>query len=237
MKLLVSIHDVSPANRAAVLELWTMCRARGITPALFVVPNWHGEWPLPEYPDFVAWLRGCASVGAEIFLHGERHDEQGSVRTLAGRVRAFGVTDSEGEFLSLNEDEVRQRIARGLDVLRGCGLQPIGFVPPAWLASHAWRRIVVEAGLSISEDVESVYLHGRATRLQTPVTRWSTRTGLRAFLSEIVAEIRWLRGSSAPLIRVALHPDDLSSRRVRASIGRTLTHWLEHHHPWGYAML
>ena len=52
MKLLVSIHDVTPALERDVRALWDLCAERGITPALFVVPNWHGQWPLDEFPRF-----------------------------------------------------------------------------------------------------------------------------------------------------------------------------------------
>ena len=49
MKLLVAIHDVTPAHAAAVERLWHICTHRGVLPALFVVPNWHGEWPLEDF--------------------------------------------------------------------------------------------------------------------------------------------------------------------------------------------
>lgn len=237
MKLIVSIHDVTPANRAAVLELWAMCRAQGVTPALFVVPNWHGEWPLSAHQDFVSWLKGCSAMGAEIFLHGERHDEQGSTRSLHDHFRAFGVTDTEGEFLSLSHEEMRTRIVRGLEALRACGLEPSGFVPPAWLGPKDWHQVVTSMGFSMSEDVSSIHLHGIATHVPTPVIRWSTRTPLRALLSVLVAEVRWRKAPQTPLMRIALHPDDLTSPRVRASIVRTLGRWLEQHHPWNYATL
>ncbi|MEP6619540.1 MAG: polysaccharide deacetylase family protein [bacterium] len=237
MKLLVSIHDVSPASEAAVLELWRLCRARDITPALLVVPNWHGQWPLSEYPAFVAWLHEASGLGAEVFLHGERHDERGSQRTFADRVRAFGVTDSEGEFLSLSRGEALCRMERGLKALRACGLEPAGFVPPAWLGPPGWSALVRACGLRFSEDAEFVHLHERATRLATPVTRWSARTRLRAALSASVADLRWRRDPHAPLMRVALHPNDLTSHDVRASIEQTLSRWLRRHHPWHYATL
>ena len=73
--LLVSIHDVTPALDERVRTLWAMCRERGVTPALLVVPNWHGEWPLEQSPAFVQWVRECAADGADVLLHGERHDD------------------------------------------------------------------------------------------------------------------------------------------------------------------
>ena len=102
MSLLVSIHDVTPALAGGVERLWARCAARNGRPALLVVPDWHGEWPLERYPEFVAWLRARAAEGAEIVLHGERHDEVGLPRGLADELRAWGRTAGEGEFLTLD---------------------------------------------------------------------------------------------------------------------------------------
>ena len=94
MTLLVSIHDVAPPNLAAVQRLWKLCRDAGVVPALLVVPDWHGTAPIERDAAFLSWLRGAASEGAEIILHGERHDEAGRSRALADetpRRRANGA--------------------------------------------------------------------------------------------------------------------------------------------------
>src|SRR3712207_5281558 len=132
--LLVSIHDVTPAFASRVFQLWDLCSSQGVTPALLVVPNWHGAWPLEGYPDFVEWIRSRAASDAEVVLHGERHDEVGLPRSLTDAWRAWGNTDGEGEFLSLDAPAARQRLCRGLERLRQLGLEPTGFVAPAWLS-------------------------------------------------------------------------------------------------------
>ncbi len=237
MKLLVAIHDVSPANCDAVKELWRIARTRSITPALLVVPNWHGEWPLREFPEFVAWTRARADEGADVFLHGERHDEVGSTRTLRDNIRALGRTDAEAEFLTLEGEAIRSRVQRGLESLFACGIHPIGFVPPAWLARPGWSTEMWPFGFRVSEDDGSVYLHERGTRIAAPVTRWSTRTPLRARLSSFVADTRWRADPLARLMRIALHPSDLASSEVCQSIGRTLDRWLATHQPFSYRAL
>src|SRR5262245_54294562 len=133
MKFLVAIHDVSPVFARSIETLWDMSVSRGVTPALFVVPSWHGQWHIEDDPRFCGWLRRCAAKGAEIFLHGERHDEVGSPRGTWDHVRAWGRTDREGEFLTLPRLVARNRISRGLRRLRKLGLDPVGFVAPAWL--------------------------------------------------------------------------------------------------------
>lgn len=238
MKLLVSIHDVTPAHASSVQRIWSHCMSIGVRPALLVVPNWHGQWPLDDYRVFVDWVRDCERVaGAEVFLHGERHDEYATRRAFAESVRAFGRTAREAEFLTLRYDRARDRIARGLRLLRRLGLSPIGFVPPAWLAHRDCRSAVTDCGLAISEDDASVSLHARGVRLASPVIRWSTRTPLRARASTIVAQTARVRLRSSWLVRIALHPHDIEHAETWSSVRATLDHWLGIRRPWRYGAL
>ncbi len=235
--LLVSIHDVTPALAGNVTALWELCRQHGIVPALLVVPNWHGDWPLEAHPEFVAWVRGCAAEGAEVFLHGERHDEVGLPRGWRDTWRAWGKTAREGEFLTLEEPAARARIDRGVALLHRLGLPPVGFVPPAWLARESCVRAVSAAGLQFSEDDASITLHAPGKRLPSPVVRWSGRTPMRARGSALVATARWRLQHDAPHIRIALHPSDLDHPVTARSIARWLARWATARTPSRYADL
>jgi uncharacterized protein len=235
--LLVSIHDVSPAQAAAVTQLWTICATRGVKPALLVVPDWHGEWPLESHPDFVAWLRARSEEGVEIVLHGERHDELGTTRNLKDQFRAWGKTDREGEFLSLDQAAAQERVCRGLSRLRKLGLDPKGFVPPAWLAGEGTFRAVSAAGLSFSEDDRSIRIFPSGKRVRSPVVRWSGRTALRARGSIAIAALRTVFQRRARFPRIALHPRDLDRPALARSVEWTLEHWLQRHPAGRYADL
>lgn len=234
-RLLVSIHDVTPAHDAAVRALWALCREHRVTPALLVVPDWHGRWPLAKSPAFVAWVRGRVTQGAEVMLHGERHDERGLRRGPVDALRAFGRTDGEGEFLTLRRAAAEDRIARGLALLRALDLAPVGFVPPAWLM----RRDTVDAarvlGLRVTEDDGAVHDLRRARRLPSPAVRWSGRGVLRAHLSARVADARWRWQRDAELVRVALHPGDLAHPATAASVAEHLSRWAMDRHVVRYA--
>jgi uncharacterized protein len=235
--LLVSIHDVSPAQERNVIRLWDLCRNRGITPALLVVPNWHGEWPLEAHPRFIAWVRARAEDGAEIVLHGERHDEFGLPRRLADHWRAWGKTDREGEFLTLDAPAAQARVARALERLRQVGLKPTGFVPPAWLAREAAYEAAAAAGLGFSEDDRCVRLLPSGRRVRSPVVRWSARSPSRAWGSVAVAAARSLLQQGTRWPRIALHPRDLDQVATARSIGHTLDRWLRKHRVGRYADL
>lgn len=225
-ELLVTIHDVTPALAPRVDALWRLCRSRGVVPGLLVVPDWHGEAAIESDAAFVAWLRARASDGAEIFLHGERHDEVGLPRTFGDGLRAFGKTNREGEFLTLDYDGARARIDRGVARLRALGLDPVGFVPPAWLAKPATHAAVRDAGLFVSEDDGAVYLHSPAKAVRSPVVRWSGRGAVRAYGSVLFERTRWWLQRGAPVMRIALHPGDLAHPATAASLERGLDAWL-----------
>lgn len=235
--LVVSIHDVTPALAGAVARLWDLCVERGVTPALLVVPNWHGDWPLQEHPRFVEWLRARAAEGAEIALHGERHDEVGLPRRPVDQWRAWGRTNGEGEFLTLDATSARQRLGRGLELLRQLGLPVTGFVPPAWLAREVTYQAAAAAGLAFSEDDRSVRLLPLSIRVRSPVVRWSARTSARAWGSLAVAGARFLLQRRSTFPRIALHPGDLDHPATARSVGPTLERWLGSHSPGSYADL
>lgn len=194
-------------------------------PGLLVVPDWHGVAPVERDAAFCEWLRECAEQGAEILLHGERHDEVGLPRTWRDAVRAFGRTNREGEFLTLGYTAARDRIDRGLERLRTVGLEPVGFVPPAWLCRAETHEAVRDAGLAVSEDFGAIYLHARNAVVRSPVVVWSARGALRAWGSVAVARTRWLAQRRADVVRIALHPSDLGHPATAGSVARALASW------------
>ena len=236
MTLLVSIHDVAPPNLIAVRRLWLLCRDAGVVPALLVVPDWHGTAPIERDVDFLAWLRKAVADGAELLLHGERHDEVGRPRTLIDTLRAAGKTAWEGECLTLNAPELEALVARGLARLRALGFSSHGFVPPAWLMRTDARPGIFATGVAFTEDAGAIYLaDGR--RIVTSALRWSTRTAFRARASVLVAEWRWRRQRRAPVMRIALHPADLNNPGVARSVQQALAQWTTGHTPCSYASL
>lgn len=226
MSVLLTIHDVTPAWTQQVQALWDLCRERGATPGLLVVPNWHGSWPLRDAPAYVRWVHARAAEGAELFLHGERHDEVGLPRTWRDSQRAFGRTNREGEFLTLDHDAAFERIGRGLALFRDLELAPIGFVPPAWLCRDGTHTACAQHGLAVLEDDAAIYLLQEQVTLESPVLRWSGRTDVRARGSALQAAWRWRTQHDAPHFRIALHPMDLEHPITRQSVVDELDRWL-----------
>lgn len=208
-----------------------------MVPGLLVVPDWHGVAPVERDAAFCEWVRECAERGAEVFLHGERHDEVGSPRTWRDSLRALGRTDREGEFLTLGYTAARDRIDRGLERLRTIGLEPVGFVPPAWLCRAETHEAVRDAGLAVSEDFGAIHVHARNAVVRSPVVVWSARTSVRARGSAAVARVRWWAQRGADVVRIALHPGDLDHPVTRRSLARALDSWRRVRAPARYGAL
>lgn len=233
-QLLVAIHDVAPPFAEECAALWDLCLAHEVVPALFVVPEWHGRFPIEADAPFVRWVTACVRQGADCFLHGHRHDEVGTPRDWRAQWAALGRTDGEGEFVALSADGSAERIAAGRARLTAVGLAPIGFVAPAWLASRAVHQAAARCGLPLTEDADGVRSCRTGQLLPAPAVRWSTRTRWRATLSPVVA--RWRRAAHrrAPLARLALHPRDLHEPGVARSLRDALHWWCDRRRPLAY---
>ena len=75
--LLISVHDVTPAHAAQLDRVFALLAEFDVRQvALLVVPDWHGAWPLAQAGAFTDRLRALREDGAEMLLHGLRHDER-----------------------------------------------------------------------------------------------------------------------------------------------------------------
>jgi len=237
-RLLVAIHDVSPAHAARVGAACDLLARYGVDRyALFVVPDWHGGWPLDRHPEFTARLRTLAADGAEIFLHGFRHDEVGLRRSIVQRVRAFGRTAGEAEFLNLDRDAAAGRIDEGLAVLEREGLTAVGFVPPAWFHGAALSDVLISRGLDLTEDAWTVWSVTRGRRWRAPAVRWSTRATYRALAGAAIARMRRPVDRMRRVVRLAIHPPDVDHPVVARSLERALHSLVDRRHPTSYRAL
>jgi len=220
---LVAIHDVTPAHDERVRRIMQLLAECGVDQyAMLVVPQWHGAWEVPQHPDFARLLQERAAAGAEIFLHGLRHDEVGIPRAWRHHLQAYGRTRGEGEFMALSPAEAGARLDRGLEVLRQSGLNPVGFVPPAWLHGRDGLRLLRERKLAFTESSWAVFNLMTGVRVRASAFCWSTRTEWHQAAGALIAAGRLRIQARSPLLRLAIHPPDIEARRVRDSLRRVL---------------
>ncbi|HWA71643.1 MAG TPA: DUF2334 domain-containing protein [Polyangiaceae bacterium] len=220
MPIHVSIHDVSPAFSREVEHALLLCRARGVSPALLVVPDFHGKAPLAEAPEFVERLRDLVAQGSQILLHGLYHESATqepaphpprSARASFGRwLRQSVASAGEAEFGELTLTDAARRLDVGLAVFGELRLPVHGFVPPAWILPRRLLPALAERGIRYTEDHFGVIdpVSGRTRR--SAVLNFATRTRLRLLSS--VTYVRAARALRYALpLRLAIHPADLRS--------------------------
>lgn len=226
MPVHVSIHDVTPANAEAVeIALERSARA-GVKPALLVVPNFHGAWPLSEHPDFCERLVGLQTVGHEILLHGYFHradvaamtgDESGRATGLRRYVAQTLASGGEAEFADISAPEARRRLEEGERVLQDAGLRIDGFVAPGWMMPRWMHDILAERGYRFTEDHLRVYDPKARRARASVVLNYASRTPGR--LASSVAWCRIARRAAMVVpARVAIHPGDVLEPLLRHEV-------------------
>ena len=242
--LVVSIHDVSTVTRPAVERMLRDLAEAGVpVTSLLVIPDHHHKGRVDEDPEFSAWLRDQVKVGHEVVLHGFYHLRP--VKTgegLATRLVTRSYTAGEGEFYDLSFDEASVLLRRSREVLENCGIEPSGFIAPAWLLGEEAERAVRAGGFAYTTRIADVLDFRQDRHYAARSMVYSVRAGWRRAVSLLWNEGLFHVLRSSPLLRIGLHPPDweheairhhaLSSIRQAAGVRKATTYreWLDHAH-------
>jgi predicted deacetylase len=214
----VSLHDVEPATfeRCALIRDWLDDHGVDrVTLLVIPAPDLH---PFHDRrPELAEWLDERARGGDAIAQHGFQH-RQLRRASPAGRLVARAHGGPGAEFVGLDGDETRRAVLAGRRVLRLAGIQPRGFVAPAYAYTSALRETLAStfdwwAGLG--------RLH-RANRSSTiaPALCLGTSTRFKRWTSPTVVRVG--AACSGELLRLELHPADLDHPRCVGAVERVL---------------
>jgi predicted deacetylase len=226
--LLVAIHDVEPATFDRCTHIRAWLADRGVERATLLVIPAADLHPFGDRrPDLTQWLRARAGDGDAIAQHGLRHRQVARAtapRQLLARVQGGRAA----EFVGLGEEDTRRAVRSGRRLLRLAGIDPHGFVAPAYAYTPALR-----AELSASFDWwAGLWRVWRGERGSfTPALGLGTSTSLKRALSPgfVRAGARVANGT----MRLDLHPADFDHPRHvlaldaalrRAAPRRTITY-------------
>jgi uncharacterized protein len=214
--LVVSIHDVSPVTRGDVERMLADLRELG-TPcvSLLVIPDHHQRGHFLDDPAFCEWLRAAAKEGHEAVIHGFHHQRaRHSGESIADKITTRFYTQDEGEFYDIDEDDAFTLVTKARAEFRSIGIEPSGFIAPAWLLSVAGERALKRAGFSYTTRLQTVtdLRNGRAHH--APSLVWSVRSGWRRACSLAWNASLFRRLRTAPLLRIGLHPPDIHHAAV-----------------------
>ena len=206
--LAVAIHDIEPAtfDRAALIRDWL--DDLGVARATLLVIPARDLHPLSDRrPEVGSWLLERSDRGDAIAQHGFQH-----VQSRPGRWPAHPLAGSREapEFVGLDPTQTIKALDAGRRVLKLAGIEPHGFVAPAYAYTRQLReslrtRFAWWAGAWALHPTRT----GAAARVYGPPIGLAAASPLRRLVSP--ALIRAASRAAGPTLRVDLHPLDLAS--------------------------
>ena len=220
-EIAVAIHDVEPATfeKVALVRDWLSDHGIGRATLLVVpAPDLH---PLQDRDEgLVAWLTERRAGGDAIAQHGLR--DTCDWRTGWSPSAPFARRHPpDAEFARLDPDETRRAVDSGWRILRLAGLEPTGFVAPAYAytaALHATlpRRFAWWAG------AHRLYRPGGPDGGTALGPTLALQAGaVRRLVAPCLTAVR--SATAGRVLRLDIKPRDLESRRHVASVERILT--------------
>jgi len=224
----VALHGIEPATfePCALIRDWLYDHeVERVT--LLVIPA-RDLHPVGERsPEMVAWLRERRSAGDSIAQHGFCHVRAGA-RAWPRQLLASAHGQRGGEFVGLDDAETRRAVHAGWRLLKLAGIEPDGFVAPAYAYTTALR-----AALSLKFDwwAGLLRVHRAQRALDSRTCERSRIAGLAPALSladgplsRVFSPALLRAGSLLPTstLRLDIHPAYLSHPRHMMALEQVL---------------
>lgn len=226
--LCVTIHDVAP-------HTWSRCRhwlqaihaVANIPVTLLVVPNYHHH-KIYNQAQFDRLLEKRLCLGDELALHGYSHLDEGKAPTnLWNKLVRKVYTAGEAEFYSIDADEARRRLNRGLEWFNRNGWPVTGFVAPAWLLGDGSWKALQEFSFRYTTTMRQFYLLPERKAIHSPSLVYSARNAWLKQVSFTRNAILHHTHRHAPILRIGLHPNDVLHPDIVKDTQRLLRNFLE----------
>jgi predicted deacetylase len=136
-RIAVALHGIEPATfeRCALIREWL--DDHGVDRVTLLVIPARDLHPVGERsPEMVRWLGERRRGGDSIAQHGFQHARLRRDRSTLAHPQGARF----GEFVGLNGEETRRAVDAGWRVLKLAGIEPDGFVAPAYAYTPALRR-------------------------------------------------------------------------------------------------
>lgn len=214
--LIVSLHDVSPHTFETTRAMVERLEALGLSRfSLLVVPDHHRKGHFLDDPAFCHWLREREAKGDEVVIHGFYHlraSRKGE--SLRDRLTTRFYTAGEGEFYDMSGAEALWLIAEAREGFRKIGLDPRGFIAPAWLLSEGAEAALTKLGFAYTVRLGTITDLACQRTFASQSLVWSVRSLWRRSASRFWNRSLFNRLRPAGLLRIGLHPVDFDHRAV-----------------------
>jgi predicted deacetylase len=228
-RIAVALHDVEPATfeLCALIREWL--EDRGVDRATLLVIPARDLHPFGERsPQMIDWLTARRRAGDSIAQHGFQHEQL----RRGGRSRQTLMparSRRAAEFAGLDGAETRRAVEAGWRVLKLAGIEPDGFVAPAYAYTRALRDALATDGILGSKFrwwAGLLRLHGAPGggagpgRMLAPAWGLGSESVTRRVLSPSFIRAGTLLCGGT--LRLDLHPRDLEHPRQMAALERAL---------------
>jgi len=226
--LVVSIHDVSPLTRSAADYMLEELRHLGVSNcSLLVIPDHHRRGSFCADAEFCTWLCERAAAGNEPVIHGFYHRRQRRKKeTCRQKLITRIYTADEGEFYDIAQDVASTLLMRARADFGKIGLHPCGFIAPAWLLSAEAEKALRQLRFNYTARLRHVIDLRNQVVHQSQSLVYSVRSAWRRALSRRWNYFLFHRLRYNPLLRIGLHPVDITFPKVwtqaRALVARAL---------------
>jgi predicted deacetylase len=223
-RIAVAVHDVEPATFESCALIRDWLDDHGVDRVTLLVIPARDLHPLGERsPQMASWLNERARSGDAIAQHGFHHERpRPSVFSARAALRPERVRSAE--FLDLDEHEAKRAVDAGWRVLKLAGVEPSGFVAPAYAYTSALERALSPrfrwwAGLWRLHDPLA---GSRGRERLAPAWGMGSRAPLARALSPPLIRLGALL--CGDVLRLDVHPSDLQHPRHVMALEWALRH-------------
>jgi uncharacterized protein len=205
----VAIHDVEPATyeRCALIRDWLDDHGVDrVTLLVIPAPDLHPFFQ--RRPELAAWLLDCRDRGDAIAQHGLRHRRVRAPGPLRRPLTAW-QGGAAAEFPGLDVSETHASVEAGRRTLARAGLEPRGFVAPAYAYTPALRSALAES-FDWWATLLGLWRAGQRPSL-SPALCLGTSSRVNVALSPLL--VRAAAVGAGRVLRLDLHPADFEHPR------------------------
>jgi predicted deacetylase len=214
-RLAVALHDVEPATfeRCALIRDWL--GDHGVDRVTLLVIPARDLHPLGDRrPEVATWLAERIRCGDAVAQHGFQHSR--SHQAHWARPARPRLHSEAPEFLGLDERETERALDAGRRVLKLAGVEPRGFVAPAYAYTPALREMLATRfrwwagswGLHATGLEPGLAPREPAASLAAPAIGLASGTVARRAISPGLLRAATLLAGD--VLRLDLHPSDLA---------------------------
>ena len=221
----VALHDIEPATfeRCALIRDWLS--DHGVDRVTLLVIPARDLHPLGERsPEMTSWLAERRRAGDSIAQHGFQH-ERTRRHGLSRASAAARAGRRTGEFVGLDVDETQRAVNAGWRVLKLAGIEPDGFVAPAYAYTPALRSVLPRRFRWWAGPARRTPPRARRRAEARPAARAGLGHGYRRLRSQRAFSPALIRAGGllcGSTLRLDLHPADLQHPRHMIALERVL---------------